>query len=166
MQTTIDIGAVRHYRQSMPTHNGLNSFKGGLFEYFQRDIMFPRHPQIAVWFHSGRDVATVQRGLARGGDATWSSRRINKPGLRAFLRSSNDGGVKPRSGQAVLRETTPPCSGRKTLGRRRAGHLGATPGVWCGKARERRSGEIRSILGQGEHRKEAEAQEGMDARWT
>ena len=36
MQTTIDIGAVRHYRQSMPTHNGLNSFKGGLFDYFKR----------------------------------------------------------------------------------------------------------------------------------
>ena len=47
MQTTIDIGAVRHYRMSMPTHNGLNSFKGGLFDYFRRDIMMPSHPQIA-----------------------------------------------------------------------------------------------------------------------
>jgi hypothetical protein len=47
MQTTLDIGAVRHYRQSMPTHNGLNSFKGGLFDYFQREITYPKHPQIA-----------------------------------------------------------------------------------------------------------------------
>lgn len=47
MQTTLDIGAVRHYRQSMPTHNGLNSFKGGLFDYFKREITYPKHPQIA-----------------------------------------------------------------------------------------------------------------------
>jgi predicted amidohydrolase len=47
MMTTIDIDAVRHYRMSMPTHNGLNSFKGGLFNYFQRPITYPGHPQIA-----------------------------------------------------------------------------------------------------------------------
>ena len=43
----IDIDAVRDYRQTMPTHNGLNSFKGDLFDYFKRDIMYPEHPQIA-----------------------------------------------------------------------------------------------------------------------
>jgi len=43
----IDINAVRDYRQTMPTHNGLASFKGNLFDYHRRDVMFPEHPQIA-----------------------------------------------------------------------------------------------------------------------
>ena len=43
----LDINAVREYRKTMPTHNGLNSFKGNLFDYHRRDIMYPAHPQIA-----------------------------------------------------------------------------------------------------------------------
>lgn len=43
----IDVRAVREYRKKMPTHNGLNSFKGDLYDYYKRDIMYPAHPQIA-----------------------------------------------------------------------------------------------------------------------
>jgi predicted amidohydrolase len=45
--TSISIRNVREYRCTMPTHNGLNSFKGDNFDYFKRDIMYPAHPQIA-----------------------------------------------------------------------------------------------------------------------
>jgi len=41
--------------------------------------------------------------------------------------------------------------------------LGATPGAWFAEARGRRGGEIRPILRRGESRREAEAQEGIDA---
>lgn len=43
----IDIKAVRDYRTTMPCHNGLNSFKGELYDYFRRPIMYPCHPQMA-----------------------------------------------------------------------------------------------------------------------
>jgi hypothetical protein len=43
----IDINGVREYRRTMPTHNGLNAFKGNLFDYHRRHIMYPSHPQIA-----------------------------------------------------------------------------------------------------------------------
>ena len=43
----LDINGVREYRKTMPTHNGLNSFKGDLFDYHRRPIMYPKHPQIA-----------------------------------------------------------------------------------------------------------------------
>ena len=43
----IDIRGVREYRTTMPTHNGLNSFKGDLYDYYKRPIMYPAHPQIA-----------------------------------------------------------------------------------------------------------------------
>jgi predicted amidohydrolase len=43
----IDINGVRDYRKTMPTHNGLNSFKGNLYDYHRREIMYPSHPQIA-----------------------------------------------------------------------------------------------------------------------
>jgi predicted amidohydrolase len=46
MMTMIDIGACRHYRRSMPTHNGLNSFKK-IYNYFEKKITYPPHPQIA-----------------------------------------------------------------------------------------------------------------------
>ena len=42
----IDIKAVRDYRTTMPCHNGLNSFKGELYDYYRRPIMFPCHPQM------------------------------------------------------------------------------------------------------------------------
>lgn len=45
--SVIDIAGVREYRKTMPTHNGLNSFKGNLYDYHRRPIMFPEHPQIA-----------------------------------------------------------------------------------------------------------------------
>ncbi len=45
--TIINIDMLRAYRTTMPTHNGLCSFKGDLYDYFKRDIMFPAHPQIA-----------------------------------------------------------------------------------------------------------------------
>jgi hypothetical protein len=44
---TIDIKAVRDYRTTMPCHNGLNSFKGDLYDYYKRPIMYPAHPQMA-----------------------------------------------------------------------------------------------------------------------
>ncbi len=50
----IDIKAVRDYRTTMPCHNGLNSFKGDLYDYYQRPIMYPSHPQICedcTWDH-------------------------------------------------------------------------------------------------------------------
>lgn len=43
----IDIKALRDYRTSMPTHNGLNSFKGDLYDYYKRPVMYPSHPQAA-----------------------------------------------------------------------------------------------------------------------
>jgi len=72
-------------------------------------------------------VGTLWRlaeGVRGGGDAARRSRRKNVPEPHTFLRSSNDGGVEPRSGQAVSRETMPPRRGRKTLGRGRAGDPG------------------------------------------
>jgi predicted amidohydrolase len=42
----LDINGVREYRETMPTHNGLNSFKGNLYDYHRREIMYPAHPQI------------------------------------------------------------------------------------------------------------------------
>ena len=43
----IDIRGVREYRMTMPTHNGLNSFKGDLYDYYKRPVMYPSHPQAA-----------------------------------------------------------------------------------------------------------------------
>ncbi len=43
----IDVKAVRDYRMTMPTHNGLNSFKGDLYDYYKRPVMYPSHPEIA-----------------------------------------------------------------------------------------------------------------------
>jgi len=45
--TWFSIRDVREYRTTMPTHNGLNSFKGDNFDYFRRPVMYPSHPQIA-----------------------------------------------------------------------------------------------------------------------
>ena len=56
----LDINAVRDYRRTMPTHNGLNSFKGDLYDFYKRPIMYPKHPQIAddpSWdMYKSRDV--------------------------------------------------------------------------------------------------------------
>ncbi len=64
----IDINSVREYRQKMPTHNGLNSFKGDLYDYYKRGIMYPAHPQI-------------------GEDPDWDmykSREVNKKAMNIF----------------------------------------------------------------------------------
>jgi predicted amidohydrolase len=58
--STIDIKSLRDYRTTMPTHNGLNSFKGDMYEYNRRPIMYPDHPQICkdpTWdMYKSRDV--------------------------------------------------------------------------------------------------------------
>jgi len=81
-----------------------------------------RRPGLLVSLRSRRAIA--RRGPTRSGDATWGSRRKIKPGLGAFLRGEKFGGGKPRNGQAVSRETTPPRQGNDTLGRRRVGYFG------------------------------------------
>lgn len=59
----IDIGQLRAYRTTMMTHNGLNSFKGDLYDYFKRPIMYPCHPQISKdekWdYKKSREVCSM-----------------------------------------------------------------------------------------------------------
>ena len=86
MQTTLDIGAVRHYRQSMPTHNGLNSFKGGLFDYFKREITYPRHPQIAEDPQLGH--VQVPRHHARGDGSLLGRLLQGLRRVRRFLKTT------------------------------------------------------------------------------
>ncbi|OGP71293.1 MAG: hypothetical protein A2W09_05300 [Deltaproteobacteria bacterium RBG_16_50_11] len=67
MFSTIDIKSLRDYRLTMPTHNGLNSFKGDMYEYYKRPVMYPDHPQIcedANWdMYKSRDV--MQKAMKR-----------------------------------------------------------------------------------------------------
>jgi len=44
----IDIRAVREYRRTMMTHNGLMSFRGeAAYDYFKRKNVFPQRAEIA-----------------------------------------------------------------------------------------------------------------------